>query len=151
MAHPQVSVITRALLSNGTYYNWGYNAAGQLGQAFSGTRRFAEFETQLGISAQRLSERLAKLTADGIFEQRPYGDHPNRFEYRLTPMGRDLYSIVMALFRWGDVWLAGDSGPPIVFRHNCGADAQATMVCAECREALDPHHVTPELGPGLMS
>jgi hypothetical protein len=38
---------------------------------------------------------------------------------------------------YGDTWLAGEAGPPVVLHHrNCGHDMQAEVVGSHCREPL---------------
>jgi hypothetical protein len=49
--------------------------------------------------------------------------------------------------RWGDEHLV-ETGPPVVLRHRCGAEAEPVLVCAHCHEPMDPRDVTPEPGPG---
>jgi DNA-binding HxlR family transcriptional regulator len=123
-----------------------------LRQAFAGTRRFRDFRAQLGLTTHRLAERLRKLVDEGILERRPYQERPLREEYRLTEKGRDLYPVLMAMFRWGDRWMADPEGPPVVFVHQpCGHDAEAAMVCTHCGGRLDARSVRPESGPGLRS
>ena len=51
--------------------------------------------------------------------------------------------------RWGDEYLAGEAGPPLLlFHQECGHHAEPTLVCSHCGEPLDPRKVTPEPGPG---
>jgi hypothetical protein len=45
--------------------------------------------------------------------------------------------------RGGDEHLC-DDGAPVVLRHKCGELADPVLVCAHCRDELDPHDVTPE-------
>jgi hypothetical protein len=100
-------------------------------------------QRNLGIARNILSARLRLLVRAGILERRRYQEEPERFEYRLTEMGLDLYPAVVAIMRWGDEHLAPD-GPPIVLRHSCGHVAEPVLVCGHCGAALDPHDVTPE-------
>ena len=118
---------------------------------FLGVRRFEGLRANLGISRKVLSERLALLVSRGILERRAYRERPARHEYRLTPMGVDLFPVLMALARWGNRWLAGGEGPPIEYVHRkCGRVTQARVVCSECGEDLGAHNVRPALGPGGM-
>jgi len=115
---------------------------------FLGVRRFEGLRSNLGISRKVLSERLELLVQRGILERRAYQDRPPRFEYRLTPMGVDLFPVLMALSRWGNRWLA-DEGAPIDFVHRkCGQVTHARVVCSHCGEDLGAHNVRPLLGPG---
>jgi len=121
-------------------------------EAFFGVRRFTELQRNLGIARNILSVRLQVLTRAGILERIQYQQEPERFEYKLTAMGRDLYPAIISIMRWGDAYLAGDSGPPLLLRHQeCGHHADPAMVCSHCGERLDPRKVTPERGPGAST
>jgi len=112
-------------------------------EAFYGVRRFSDMQRNLGIARNILSTRLQTLTRAGILERRRYQEEPERFEYRLTDAGRDLYPAILAIMRWGDEHLVGEQRP-VVLRHSCGAVADPVLVCGECGEPLHPHDVTPE-------
>src|SRR5205823_10250398 len=73
--------------------------------AFLGLRRFDEFQASLGIARNVLTDRLNRLVDEGIFERVRYSERPERFEYRLTPKGRDLNVALSALRQWGDTYL----------------------------------------------
>jgi DNA-binding HxlR family transcriptional regulator len=121
-------------------------------EAFFGVRRFTELQRNLGIARNILSVRLQTLTRAGILERIRYQEEPERYEYKLTAMGRDLYPAVVSIMRWGDEYLAGDAGPPLLLLHQeCGHHAAPTLVCSHCGEPLDPRKVTPEPGPGAAS
>jgi DNA-binding HxlR family transcriptional regulator len=119
-----------------------------LREAFYGVRRFSDMQRNLGIARNILSARLQTLVNSGIFERRLYQEEPERFEYRLTQAGRDLYPAVIAIMKWGDEYLAEEAGPPVVLRHSCGELIDPALVCDHCGGALHPHDVTPEPGPG---
>ncbi|OVZ62813.1 transcriptional regulator [Pigmentiphaga sp. NML080357] len=70
--------------------------------AFDGLTRFSEFQKSLGIAKNILSDRLRTLTARGILELVPAAEGGARMEYRLTPMGRDLFPVMVALRQWGE-------------------------------------------------
>ena len=80
-------------------------------EAFFGVRRFTELQRNLGIARNILSARLQTLTRSGILETIRYQQEPERYEYKLTAMGRDLYPAIVSIMRWGDEYLAGDAGP----------------------------------------
>ena len=73
--------------------------------AMYGTRRFSDFQQQLGIARNILSDRLDSLVTNGILRRVDAGEHGRRFEYRLTDKGRDLFVVLTALRQWGDRWL----------------------------------------------
>jgi DNA-binding HxlR family transcriptional regulator len=114
-----------------------------LRECFYGVKRFSVMQRNLGIARNILSARLQLLVRSGILERRRYQEEPERFEYKLTDKGLGLYTAVVAIMRWGDEYLCED-GPPVVLRHSCEHLADPVLVCAHCREELDPHEVTPE-------
>jgi len=73
-----------------------------LRDAFLGLSRFEEFQGSLGIARNVLTKRLMTLVHAGIMERQRYQEHPERFEYRLTDSGRDLFPVVVSLIQWGD-------------------------------------------------
>ncbi len=120
-----------------------------LRDCFMGVRRFEKFEANLGLTRHVLADRLKKLTSAGVLVKTPYGDAPVRQEYRLTQKGFDLYPVLMSIVHWGDMHMAGERGAPIVHHHtSCGHQMHGSLVCSQCREALDARDVTIDLGPG---
>jgi DNA-binding HxlR family transcriptional regulator len=121
-----------------------------LREALFGVRRYGQFARNLGIPRPTLSARLRSLVDAGLFERVRYAADPDRYEYRLTEAGRELFGAAAMLMRWGDRYLAGAEGPPIVLRHHdCGKIADPQLVCGNCGTEITPHNVTPEPGPGL--
>lgn len=113
-------------------------------EAFFGVRRFDDFQGRLGIARNVLAARLQGLVDNGILERRLYQERPERFEYRLTEKGRDLYPVLVSLMGWGDRWMAGENGPPVTLRHDCGHAAEAVVMCRECNETLTSRQVKAE-------
>jgi DNA-binding HxlR family transcriptional regulator len=117
-------------------------------EAFFGVRRFDDFQRSLGISRALLTKRLRELVAAGILERRLYQHRPDRYEYRLTEMGLDLYPVFLAMMRWGDRWLA-DDGPPLLLTHRlCGSQTAPMMVCDHCQAEIQARDMTYTPGPG---
>ena len=110
-----------------------------LREAFFGVRRFDALQNELRIAPNILTERLARLVARGMFERRKYQDLPERFEYRLTEMGKDIYGAFIAMQAWGDRWLSGGD-PPLILTHlDCGHDFSAVVICDKCRKPVEAH------------
>ena len=80
--------------------------------AFVGVRRFDEFQERLGIARNVLTDRLSRLVDEGILEKHEYQERPQRFEYRLTPKGVDLFPVLVSLMKWGDRHAPEENGPP---------------------------------------
>ncbi len=120
-----------------------------LREAFYGIRRFDEFQRELGIARNTLSERLRRLVDAGLLEKQVYETMPVRHEYVLTESGQDFYRVILAMTAWGDRWLSGEAGPPVTTRHTtCGHDAGAEVVCAHCKQPMNMENVIPRPGPG---
>lgn len=122
---------------------------GVIREAFFGVHRFDEMQADMGIARNILTDRLRSLVAHNILERRLYNNRPPRYEYRLTDKGLALYPSLTELMRWGDKWLDGGKGPPVVLEHRiCRSDFVPVPVCRTCRKPLDPRDVTYADGPG---
>ncbi len=84
--------------------------------AMYGTRRFVDFQKELGIAKNILCDRLARLVDNGVLKKVEVGEHGSRFEYRLTEKGRDLFPVVIALRQWGDKWNPAPDEAPLDLR-----------------------------------
>jgi DNA-binding HxlR family transcriptional regulator len=108
-----------------------------LKEAFMRVRRFEEFLERTGAPRPVLSDRLKTLVDNGVLEKRLYSERPDRFEYRLTEKGLDLWPVLISLLRWGDKWMTGNEGPPVEVRHKgCGHAGHPELACPECGEWL---------------
>lgn len=78
-----------------------------------GGRRFNEIDRGLpGISRSLLKQRLDHLERKGVVER---VDLPGRgHEYHLTPAGRDLEGVVMAVGEWAVRWMFSEPEPRTV-------------------------------------
>ena len=104
-----------------------------LRDAFMGVRRFDDFQRSLGIARNVLTTRLQRLVDAGVLERHRYQERPERFEYRLTEMGLDLWPALVALMRFGDRHLAGHGGPPVRLEHrDCGGAVGGHLRCERC-------------------
>ena len=101
--------------------------------AFMGRRRFNDFQGALGVAPNILSDRLSRLVEIGVLRRELYQRRPERWEYRLTDTGRDLYPLIVELNRWGDRWLDGGKGPPLITYHRpCGHRLDPRITCDQC-------------------
>ena len=118
-------------------------------EAFLGTRRFADFEHNLGVSKNVLTQRLAHLVKNGVLLRVDVGKHGTRFEYELAPSGRDLMTVMTALRQWGDRWLLGAGHEPMLaFDRRSGRPIPRVRVVGEDGAPLKPRHLQLRPGPG---
>ena len=75
---------------------------------FFGLTRFDEFQNDLGIARNVLSDRLKKLTEEGIIER--YEQDGGRKAYRLTEDGLALRKVMIAMAKWGEAHRPEKSG-----------------------------------------
>jgi DNA-binding HxlR family transcriptional regulator len=89
-----------------------------LREALSGVTRFADFRGELGIAPDVLTERLCTLVDHGVMTRKSYQETGQRarYEYVLTPAGRELLVVLGALQQWGDTHLPWPEGPSILRR-----------------------------------
>jgi DNA-binding HxlR family transcriptional regulator len=116
-----------------------------------GINRFDQIQADLGISRKVLTERLNHLVEQGVLERRPYDQRP-RYEYALTDKGTELTELLMVMVAWGDKWLAGKAGPPVLYRHHaCGEISNVELSCARCGEPMRPGDIDLLPGPGAAT
>lgn len=73
--------------------------------ALNGLTRFGEFQKNLGIAKNMLTQRLKQLVEQGILTVRPATDGSAWNEYVLTEKGRALQTVLVALAQWGGDYL----------------------------------------------
>ena len=106
-----------------------------LRELFMGLSRFQDIQDQTGATPQMLTARFKRLEADGLIERRAYSKRPLRYEYRLTPMGRETRSIILALRSWGEAWVKRPrEGVAVRMTHRtCGTETHFDGTCPACR------------------
>jgi DNA-binding HxlR family transcriptional regulator len=103
--------------------------------AFNGLRHFEEFQTNLGIARNILSNRLGRLVEHGILRRDPDAADRRKVTYRLTEKGRDLLPVLLSLRQWGERWISGHpSNPVLVDRYTRQPIAPMTVQSADGRE-----------------
>lgn len=69
----------------------------------SGTLRFNEIRRHVrNVTPRMLTNQLRELEADGLVERKVYAQVPPKVEYTLSPLGRSMEPILLALKDWGD-------------------------------------------------
>ena len=113
-----------------------------VGALFFGLHRYDDINAALGIATNILADRLRRLLAAGVIEQRLYQDHPPRHEYHLTDKGWDLLQFTIAMHDWGTHWIPSPHGPGLLLRHRpCGRRLRVKVVCGSCGEAVEAREV----------
>lgn len=82
--------------------------------ALNGIHHFEEFQTELGIARNILSNRLQRLVGNGILAREVMESDRRKVEYRLTEKGSDLLPTMVALRQWGEKWSSGVPSTPVL-------------------------------------
>jgi DNA-binding HxlR family transcriptional regulator len=120
-------------------------------EAFMRTRRFDDFQRNLGIARNILSARLKKLVARGVLERRPAPDDSRRIEYRLTRKGRELFPVLLTLREWGDRWVVGIDRAPVVVVDRESSQPVEVRVTSRDGRLLGASDVRMVPGPGAAA
>ena len=99
-----------------------------LRDAFYGLTRFDEFQRSLGVAPNMLTRRLSALVEAGLLERRRYSERPPRYEYVLTPRGRDFRPVLLTLLAWGNKHFAPEGASVQVADRDTGALAEPVVV-----------------------
>lgn len=77
-------------------------------QLLSGTQRFSEIQSVIGISGKVLSDRLKELEYQEIIKRKVIPEIPVIIEYSLTEKGKSMESIIRDIENWSDLWIEID-------------------------------------------
>ncbi|HAT1619149.1 TPA: helix-turn-helix transcriptional regulator [Raoultella planticola] len=114
--------------------------------ALGGTRRFSEFQKQLGIAKNMLAGRLKMLVDEGILTMQPASDGSAWQEYVLTEKGRGLQTVMVALAQWADEYLLTPDEPATVLIDNLTRQPLRKLVLqAADGRTLQPNDITARL------
>jgi DNA-binding HxlR family transcriptional regulator len=113
---------------------------------FLGKRRFDELLESLGVATNVLTDRLNRLVDEEILERVAYSERPPRYEYRLTPKGRELRVTLLALMEWGDRYVSDK--PPRVARRRSDRSPVSVRIVAKDGEAVPYGDLEVVPGPG---
>jgi DNA-binding HxlR family transcriptional regulator len=106
--------------------------------AFKGLQHFEEFQSTLGIARNILSNRLARLVEHEILRREPDPADRRRVAYKLTDKGRDLFPVLIALRQWGERWVSGLPGNPVLVERDTRVPVAPIQVRALDGRALSP-------------
>ena len=116
--------------------------------ALVGVTRFDDFRRRLDIADNVLSDRLGRLTEEGILDRHQYQERPPRHEYVVTDKGRELWPVLTALVDWGDRYYAPHGPPRILIHDHCGGQVAQHLTCSVCETELTPSDISTRPGPG---
>ena len=72
-------------------------------ELLGGTKRFNELRRKVPGATQRtLTNQLRELEEDGLIDRKVFAQVPPKVEYSVTPLGKSLKPILIALKTWGD-------------------------------------------------
>ena len=123
-----------------------------LRDAFFGLSTFSQFQKNLAIARNVLSDRLDKLVEHGILERMQPKPEVDRYQYQLTEAGRELLPLLVVLMQWGDKWIFGSEGEPLVLldmKH--GAPIQKVGIQARDGRFLQARDITFAPGPNASA
>ncbi len=110
--------------------------------AFLGFRRFSEFQKHLGCAKNILTVRLRALVDQGILKTAPASDGSAYQEYVLTPKGRGVFPVLVALRQWSEEF-AGEAGAfaDVMIDRNKGQPVRKLELRAQDGRLLGHHDV----------
>jgi DNA-binding HxlR family transcriptional regulator len=119
-----------------------------LAAAFLGVRRFADFQSELGVAPSVLSNRLRLFMDLGVLTVDEPGARPR---YRLTDKGLDFFGIFAFIVDWAQRWYTGPPQTDLRVTHRaCGQPFRPYLWCRSCGQAVnrtEVHFVLPEVTP----
>ena len=81
-----------------------------------GRTRYHEFlASPEGITTNILASRLKRMEEIGLIARTRYQEHPPRFDYALTELGRSLHPVLQAICRWANAQIPDTWTPPASF------------------------------------
>lgn len=120
--------------------------------AFYGISRFSDFQSRLGMARNILADRLEQLVTHNILVKVPTRPGVERFSYRLTERGKELYPALVAFCQWGDKWIFGCQGEPVrILDKKTGAPVQKVAVVSRDGRYLESQDITYAPGPGASA
>jgi DNA-binding HxlR family transcriptional regulator len=72
-----------------------------ISEAIEGSKRFGEFQRNLGLARNILAARLRALVEEGLLVKAPASKDSIRQEYLITAKGLTLVPVLVALAQWG--------------------------------------------------
>jgi DNA-binding HxlR family transcriptional regulator len=122
-----------------------------LRDAVLGMTRFEEFQEDLGIASNVLTNRLKLLCDEQVLERVPDPDRRGRPKYVLTDKGLELAPALILLMKWGDRHYPTANGPPRLTLHaGCGGNIGPDLRCDRCGKHAEHAEIELPPGPGAL-
>lgn len=99
---------------------------------FGRVLRYSQLAKLVNATPKMLAEQLKELERDGIISRKLYPVVPPKTEYSLTPLGNELCSAVLEMYKFGQKLYALNN-----VHSRCGAAEDLTRLQAVCRELND--------------
>jgi len=113
-----------------------------LRDAFYGVKSFSAFQLRLGVAKTVLSDRFKRLVEGGILERTGGSGEAAHPVYLLTPAGRELFPLIVAMVQWGDKWVFGAGQEPAeLIEVASGAPVSRVDVRGRGGRSLSPREV----------
>ncbi len=72
-------------------------------QLIDGGKRFNQLQRELhGVTHRTLTKQLREMEERGLVLRKDYREVPPRVEYSLSPLGKSLKPILIAMHEWGE-------------------------------------------------
>ena len=108
---------------------------------------FDEFQKSLAIAPNMLTRRLRALVEGGLLEKKLYSEHPPRYQYVLTPRGRDLSPVLITLLTWGNKHFAPEGPSILIADTQSGEIADPILVDRLTGQEISAHSHVLVAGP----
>ncbi|HET6838438.1 MAG TPA: helix-turn-helix domain-containing protein [Bradyrhizobium sp.] len=99
--------------------------------ALLGIRRFGEFQKSIGLAKNILTVRLRGLVDHGILKTAPASDGSAYQEYVLTPKGRGVFPVLVALRQWSEEFSCENGVKTLLVDRNKGRPVRKLEIRAE--------------------
>ena len=117
-------------------------------EALFGVSRFSEFQKKLGLAKNILTVRLRGLVDQGILKTAPASDGSAYQEYVLTPKGRGVFPVLVALRQWSEEFSCENGGfKTLLVDRNKGRPVRKLEIRAEDGRLLADGDTEPRPNP----
>lgn len=107
--------------------------------AFNGVHHFEEFQQELNIARNILSNRLSRLVDHGIMAREVMTEDRRKVRYQLTQKGIELLPAMIALRQWGEKWESGVPSNPVLVDERDRRPIQPISIRAHDGRVLTHH------------